>query len=175
MVAETGGGPNGAAIGPDGKLYVRNNGGSFDYIDMGGLKLPAPAAAETFEGGRIERIDIDSGEVEVLYEECDGSPLRGPNDIVFDAHGGFWFTDHGLRAERTQRPHRHLLRPAGRLLDPRGDLPDATPRTASGCRPTARGSTSPRPHQHLSGGGRSPAPGEVEEVAGPLPARRPRC
>jgi gluconolactonase len=21
--------------------------------------------------------------------------LRGPNDIVFDAHGGFWFTDHG--------------------------------------------------------------------------------
>ena len=46
-------------------------------------------------------MDIDSGEVEVLYTECDGRPLRAPNDIVFDAHGGFWFTDHGLREERT--------------------------------------------------------------------------
>ena len=55
----------------------------------------------SYEGGRIERVDIDSGEVEVLYTECDGRPLRAPNDIVFDAHGGFWFTDHGLREERT--------------------------------------------------------------------------
>ncbi len=27
-------------------------------------------------------------------------PLRGPNDIVFDAHGGFYFTDHGKRRPR---------------------------------------------------------------------------
>jgi gluconolactonase len=99
VVAETGGGPNGAAIGPDGKLYVCNNGKAFDYVDVDGLMLPRqPPSA--YEGGRIERVDIDSGAVEVLYSECDGRPLRAPNDIVFDAHGAFWFTDHGLREER---------------------------------------------------------------------------
>ena len=101
VVAEPGGGPNGAAIGPDGKLYVANNGGSFRYQDMGGINFPHQPPPESWNGGRIERIDLESGEVDVLYEECDGHPLRGPNDLVFDAHGGFWFTDHGMRLERT--------------------------------------------------------------------------
>ena len=100
LVAETGGGPNGAAVGPDGKLYVCNNGNAFDYIDMDGLLLPRQPPSN-YEGGRIERVDVESGAVEVLYSECDGRPLRAPNDIVFDAQGGFWFTDHGLREERT--------------------------------------------------------------------------
>jgi gluconolactonase len=100
-VAECGGGPNGAAIGPDGKLYVTNNGGSFRYEDMGGLNFPHQPPPEGWDNGRIERIDIGTGEVEVVYTECDGNPLRGPNDIVFDAHGGFWFTDHGVRLERS--------------------------------------------------------------------------
>jgi gluconolactonase len=39
--------------------------------------------------------------VERLYDACDGVGLRAPNDIVFDAHGGFWFTDHGHRDSRT--------------------------------------------------------------------------
>jgi gluconolactonase len=100
VVAEPGGGPNGAAIGPDGKLYVCNNGRAFDYVDMEGLNFPVqPPSAH--EGGRIERVDLDSGEVEVLFDECDGRPLRAPNDLVFDAHGGFWFTDHGIREERS--------------------------------------------------------------------------
>jgi gluconolactonase len=101
VVAECGGGPNGAAIGPDGKLYVTNNGGSFRYADMGGLNFPHQPPPESWNGGRIERIDIETGEVEVIYEECDGNPLRGPNDLVFDEHGGFWFTDHGVRLERS--------------------------------------------------------------------------
>ena len=53
-------------------------------------------------GGRIERIDPATGEVTVLYTECDGHPLIGPNDLVFDAHGGMWFTDHGRREGRVQ-------------------------------------------------------------------------
>ncbi len=101
VVAEPGGGPNGAAIGPDGKLYVANNGGSFRYQDMGGINFPHQPPPESWNGGRIERIDLDSGEVDVLYEECDGHQLRGPNDLVFDGNGGFWFTDHGVRLERT--------------------------------------------------------------------------
>ena len=99
VVAEPGGGPNGAAIGPDGKLYVCNNGKAFDYVDMQGLNFPVQPPSN-HEGGRIERVDLDSGEVEVLFDECDGRPLIAPNDLVFDAHGGFYFTDPGKTRHR---------------------------------------------------------------------------
>ena len=94
-VAEPGGGPNGLALGPDGKLYCCNNGG-FEYIEHpNGLLIPHGQARD-YSGGRIERIDLATGAVETLYRDGDfGCVLRGPNDIVFDAHGGFWFTDHG--------------------------------------------------------------------------------
>jgi gluconolactonase len=101
-VAHPGGGPNGAAIGPDGNLYVCNNGGAFDYLELPGMEgiLVPRQPPSNHVGGRIERVDLSSGAVEVLYEECDGRPLRAPNDLVFDAHGGFYFTDHGIREHR---------------------------------------------------------------------------
>lgn len=99
IVAEPGGGPNGAAIGPDGKVYICNNGGCFQFHDLGGLLLPGPVP-ESWSGGSIQRLDLDTGQVETLYGECDGRPLRAPNDLVFDQSGGFWFTDHGVRLER---------------------------------------------------------------------------
>ena len=49
-------------------------------------------------------MDLQTGAVERLYEACDGRGLRGPNDIVFDAEGGFYFTDHGkVRARERDR------------------------------------------------------------------------
>lgn len=100
VVAECGGGPNGAAIGPDGRAYIANNGGCFTWVDLGGLIIPG-ALPDTWAGGSIQRVDLATGEVEVLYEDCNGRQLRAPNDLVFDAHGGFWFTDHGVRQERS--------------------------------------------------------------------------
>jgi len=93
VVAELGGGPNGAAMGPDGAVYVCNNGG-FKWQEANGMLAPA-GTPDDYSGGRIERVELDTGKVDVLYRECDGLPLNGPNDIVFDAEGGMWFTDLG--------------------------------------------------------------------------------
>ena len=99
-VAETGGGPNGLALGPDGMLYCCNNGG-FSWVEAHGLLIPHGAAAD-WKGGAIQRIDPRTRKVETLYTHAGEVQLRGPNDIVFDRHGGFWFTDHGKNFERSR-------------------------------------------------------------------------
>jgi len=96
-IAEIPGGPNGAAIGPDGAIYLCNNGGCFTPLELGDLLLPGRFDPDNYIGGRIQRVDVSTGAVTDLYTECDGRPLRAPNDLVFDAHGGLWFTDHGIR------------------------------------------------------------------------------
>src|SRR5438093_229288 len=63
------------------------------------------------------RVDLKTGKVEVLYKECDGHPLRGPNDIVFDRSGGFWFTDHGKVRERERdRTGVYYAKPDGSMI-----------------------------------------------------------
>ncbi|MBM4205936.1 MAG: SMP-30/gluconolactonase/LRE family protein [Gammaproteobacteria bacterium] len=98
VVAELGGGPNGAAVGPGGAVYVCNNGG-FQWIERNGRLFPGEEP-ESYAGGRVEKVDLKTGRSEVLYTHCLGQPLRGPNDLVFDRHGGFWFTDHGKTRRR---------------------------------------------------------------------------
>lgn len=104
-IAEIPGGPNGAAIGPDGRLFLCNNGGRFTPIDLGGIVIPGPVTIGTYTGGRIQTVDLDTGSVTDLYAGCDGHPLVAPNDIVFDEHGGFYFTDHGMSDESQRIAH----------------------------------------------------------------------
>src|SRR5262245_63525510 len=115
VVAETGGGPNGAAVGPDGAVYICNNGG-FEWHEIAGFTVPGNQPA-SYRGGSIQRVDLGSGRVETLYTECDGRPLRGPNDLVFDATGGFWFTDHGkIRERERDRGGLYYARPDGSMI-----------------------------------------------------------
>jgi gluconolactonase len=93
-VATPGGGPNGAAVGPDGALYICNNGGLVCTVENGVLFTNGEAVPD-YTTGRIERIDLATGKVERLYDRVDGRQLWGPNDLVFDSDGGLWFTDLG--------------------------------------------------------------------------------
>ncbi len=75
VFARPGGGPNGSQFGPDGLLYVAN---------CGGFRGEGP--------GRVETVATD-GSVAVLLSEVGGEPLHRPNDLGFDPHGNFYFTD----------------------------------------------------------------------------------
>lgn len=98
-IAQMTGGPNGAALGPDGKMYICNNGG-FSWHDDDTYGTRPTGQAADYSGGRIERVDLATGHIETLYTACNGHALRGPNDLVFDAHGGFYFTDLGKTRAR---------------------------------------------------------------------------
>src|SRR4249919_3970665 len=39
VVVNTGGGPNGAAVGPDNAIYITNNGGAFEWLDTNNLTI----------------------------------------------------------------------------------------------------------------------------------------
>ena len=116
VVSDLGGGPNGAAIGPDGHCYVCNNGG-FEWIHRRGRTYPGDQASD-YTTGRIERVNLEDGSFETLYESCDGNKLCGPNDIVFDRTGGFWFTDHGKnRARSRDRTGIYYAKPDGSYIE----------------------------------------------------------
>jgi hypothetical protein len=96
VIADLGGGPNGLALGPDQALYVCNN-GSFEWHEEPGILRPIAA---NYSGGWIERVDQKTGEARLLYDRCGETKLKGPNDIVFDRSGGFYFTDLGKTRHR---------------------------------------------------------------------------
>jgi gluconolactonase len=96
-------------------------------------------------------VDLATGRVEVLYRECGGVPLCGPNDLVFDGHGGFWFTDLGkVRARSMDRGAVYYARTDGSGIR-EAIFPIMTP-NGVGLSPDGR-------HALRRGNGDEPAPG----------------
>jgi gluconolactonase len=89
-VADTGGGPNGAARGPGGAFFVTQNGGM------------APGEARVTAG--IQRVDA-GGSVSLLASQVGGLKLDGPNDLAFGPDGRLWFTDPRGSADPARNPN----------------------------------------------------------------------
>ena len=104
--AITGGGPNGLARLPDGRVLVCQSGGSswaprrwpFDLPGSVELTLPAGPSA-TPERPQLQVVDTDGSITTAAdtFRTRDGTllPLGRPSDVCVDRHGGFWMTDGG--------------------------------------------------------------------------------
>ncbi|MCL2428592.1 MAG: SMP-30/gluconolactonase/LRE family protein [Alphaproteobacteria bacterium] len=95
VVSDIAGGPNGAALGPDGAMYVCNNGG-------GGTASRLAGGTAALRPSGIDRVNLTTGRHARVYEKVGANPLSAPNDLVFDKQGGFWFTDFGGERDRTR-------------------------------------------------------------------------
>lgn len=99
VLAQIGGGPNGLAMGPDNALYICNNGG-FLFQNIAGFNRTRAGVHPAYTSGRIERYELETRTLTTLYDRCGDHMLCGPNDLVFDRHGGFYFTDFGKNRTR---------------------------------------------------------------------------
>lgn len=90
------GGPNGLAIGPDGALWIANNGGRFTFAVRDGINYPGRAPAGFTGGGKIQRYDFKTRQLTTVYDSVGGKPLIAPDDLIFDKAGNLWFTELGV-------------------------------------------------------------------------------
>lgn len=117
-----GSGPNGAAIGPDGWVYICNDGGKqflsipLDHQGTQWTLNVAGDAAADYAGGYIQRVHLQTRAVEMWCApdsvgdpivSCSGATfprqtLSSPDDLIFDSTGGFWFTDWGNTQGRSR-------------------------------------------------------------------------
>ena len=75
-VGNAGGSPNGNNMDLEGRIIIANVGG----LDGGGASGP------------VQRLDVDTGEIEILADEIDGIPLLASNYPHVDSQGRIWVT-----------------------------------------------------------------------------------
>lgn len=124
-VTDTGGGPNGLALLPDGRLVVCQTGGSgwkvrpwpFDVPGSVRLRLPDGPAAQPVDP-QVQVIDAD-GSVSTLHAAGDGDgALSKPSDVAVDREGGMYVTDFGgIRGRVRTVAGVHYAPPGGELRE----------------------------------------------------------
>ena len=169
VIAELGGGPNGAAIGPDGAVYVCNDGG-FIWTELGEHahpdrpRAPAPASRPNFEGGWIERVDLDDRRRHPAVRRsatATASAAPTTSSSTRPAASG---------SPTSARCGRATLTAAGCTTpSPTARASSRPPtalwgRTASGSRPTGRRCTSPRASPASCWRGTSTGPGQLAKA-----------
>jgi gluconolactonase len=88
------------------------------------IRVPGRIPNPGHQAGSIQKVNLSSGEVTVLYNSCGGKPLLTPDDIVFDTSGGFWFTDSGIEfPDRLQRGGLYYATPDGKSIQKVDELP----------------------------------------------------
>jgi gluconolactonase len=152
-VAEVPGYTEGVVVGADGAVYfsdvfngtvyrVRGDAAPEVWARTGapnGHKILPDGTHLVCDGSQraVLRLDAEGRTLSKASSECDGKPLRSPNDLTLDARGGFYFTDPGgsnlqnpigtvhyvdargkthLVAEGLAFPNGIVLRPDGKTL-----------------------------------------------------------
>jgi gluconolactonase len=115
VVARCGGGPNGAAVGPDGCVLVANDGG-LAFRTEGDIRFPF-ALADDNPGGHVQRVDLTTGAISEVYTDSGGARLGGLNDVVFDAAGRCYVVDTGRGAIHLAHPDGSSIRPVADGLE----------------------------------------------------------
>jgi gluconolactonase len=126
VLAEVGGAPTGAALGPDGAIYLCNNGAPKmvrERLPDGrtAYRPPQPGELSPGIGGQVQRVSLD-GKVATVHQACDGRALMAPTGLVFDRQGNFYFSDSGRYDGPVRNPgvsteskHLSVLRMAGAM------------------------------------------------------------
>ena len=64
--------------------------------------------------GAVLRLDAKGARLPDASNECDGKPLRNPNDLTIDPKGGFYFTDPGGSGAKNPIGTVHYVDPQGK-------------------------------------------------------------
>ena len=79
-----------------------------------GHKILADGTHLVCDKGAVLHLDAKGGKLPDAANECDGKPLRAPNDLTIDPKGGFYFTDPGGSNAKNPIGTVHYVDPQGK-------------------------------------------------------------
>jgi gluconolactonase len=79
-----------------------------------GHKILADGTHLVCDRGAVRRFDANGRKLADASTECDGTPLRAPNDLTIDPKGGFYFTDPGGSGAKNPIGTVHYVDPQGK-------------------------------------------------------------
>jgi gluconolactonase len=79
-----------------------------------GHKILADGTHLVCDKGAVLVLDANGRKIRDASRECDGKPLRAPNDLTIDPNGGFYFTDPGGSTAQNPIGTVHYVDPAGK-------------------------------------------------------------